>query len=53
MDFHGKDIKIFSANSNQPVAKQIAARLGLPLGNSEVKTFSDGEIAVSINESVR
>lgn len=53
MDFHGKDIKIFSANSNLPVAKQIAARLGLPLGNSEVKTFSDGEIAVSINESVR
>ena len=53
MNFHGKDIKIFSANSNLPVAKQIAARLGTPLGNSEVKTFSDGEIAVSINESVR
>lgn len=53
MNFHGKDIKIFSANSNLPVAKQIAARLGLPMGNSEVKTFSDGEIAVSINESVR
>ena len=53
MNFHGKDIKIFSANSNLPVAKQIAARLGLPLGNSEVKTFSDGEISVSINESVR
>ena len=53
MNFHGKDIKIFSANSNLPVAKQIASRLGLPLGNSEVKTFSDGEISVSINESVR
>ena len=53
MNFHGKDIKIFSANSNLPVAKQIAARLGLPLGNAEVKTFSDGEISVSINESVR
>ena len=53
MNFHGKDIKIFSANSNMPVAKQIASRLGLPLGNSEVKTFSDGEISVSINESVR
>ncbi len=53
MNFHGKDIKIFSANSNLPVARQIASGLGLPLGNSEVTTFSDGEIAVSINESVR
>lgn len=53
MNIHGKDIKIFSANSNEPVAKQIAEILGLPLGKSEVQTFSDGEIAVSISESVR
>ena len=53
MNFHGKDIKIFSANSHPQLARQIAERLGLPLGRSEVKTFSDGEIAVSINESVR
>ena len=53
MNFHGKDIKIFSANSNRQLAKQIAESLGLPLGKSEVTTFSDGEIAVSINESVR
>ena len=53
MNFHGKDIKIFSANSNRQLAKQIAEALGLPLGKSEVTTFSDGEIAVSINESVR
>ena len=53
MNFHGKDIKIFSANSNPLLARRIAERLGLPLGRSEVKTFSDGEIAVSINESVR
>jgi len=53
MTFHGKQIKIFTANSNRPVAKQIASALGLPLGKSEVSMFSDGEIATSINESVR
>jgi len=53
MNFHGKDIKIFAANSIPDVAAQIAARLGLPLGKSDVTTFSDGEISVSIGESVR
>ena len=53
MYFHGKDIKIFSANSNPFVARQIAECLGLPLGKSTVETFSDGEISVSILESVR
>lgn len=53
MNFHGKDIKIFSANSHPRLALQICDRLGLPLGRSTVKTFSDGEISVSINESVR
>ena len=53
MNFHGKDIKIFTANSNPMVAKRIAECLGLPLGKTEVGTFSDGEIAVSLFESVR
>lgn len=53
MNLHGKDIKIFTANSNPEVAKQIAKELGLPLGMSEVVTFSDGEISVSLKESVR
>ena len=53
MNLHGKDLKIFAANSNPAVAKTIAASLGLQLSNCEVKTFSDGEIAVSVNESVR
>jgi ribose-phosphate pyrophosphokinase len=53
MNLHGKDIKIFTANSNRHVAEQIAKELNLPLGQSEVKTFSDGEISVSIKESVR
>ena len=53
MNLHGKDIKIFTANSNPKVAAEIAQNLGLPLGQSEVVTFSDGEVSVSIKESVR
>ena len=50
---HGKNIKIFAGNSHKKLAKDIAAKLGLQLGNSEVKIFSDGEISVNINETVR
>lgn len=50
---HGKNIKIFSANASQELAKEIADTLGLNLGYSIVSTFCDGEISVSINESVR
>lgn len=50
---HGKNIKIFAANASQKVAHGIAERMGLPIGDSLVKTFSDGEISVSINETVR
>jgi ribose-phosphate pyrophosphokinase len=53
MNLHGKDIKIFSANANRDMAQSIADNLALPLGLSDVKKFSDGEIAVSIGESVR
>lgn len=50
---HGKNIKIFAGNSHKKLAKEIASKLGLQLGNSEVKIFSDGEISVNINETVR
>ncbi|MGI6029986.1 MAG: ribose-phosphate pyrophosphokinase [Eubacteriales bacterium] len=50
---HGKDIKIFAGNSNIPVARSIATALGTKLGDATVQTFSDGEISVSINETVR
>ena len=53
MTFNAKDIKIFSGSSNKDVAQGIAGCLGLPLGKSNCCTFSDGEIAVSLNESVR
>ncbi|MGI6084301.1 MAG: ribose-phosphate diphosphokinase [Acetivibrionales bacterium] len=53
MNLHGKDIKIFTGNSNRQLAEEIAAKVGLPLGESIVSKFSDGEIAISINEVVR
>ena len=46
-------IKIFSGNSNPGLAEQICSYVGVPLSRAEVKTFSDGEIAVEIGESVR
>lgn len=53
MNLHGKDIKIFSGNSNVPLARAMAECLGVPLGRSEVGRFSDGEIQLGIQESVR
>ncbi len=53
MEYQGRDLKIFAANSNPELARSIAAELGCELGKSEVKRFSDGEISVSIHESVR
>jgi ribose-phosphate pyrophosphokinase len=50
---HGKNIKIFTGNSNPTLAKDIADLLGLAIGDSVVGTFSDGEICVDINETVR
>ena len=50
---HGKDIKVFTGNSNPQLAKDICTELGIPLGNSEVGAFSDGENFASIYETVR
>ena len=48
-----KEIKLFAGNANQPLAKAIANRLGVKLGEIELNTFSDGEINCNIRESVR
>lgn len=50
---HGKNIKIFAGNSHPELARQIADILELSVGDSKVSTFSDGEISVDINETVR
>lgn len=44
---------VFSGNANLPLAGEIAERLKLPLGKATVGRFSDGEVMVEINDSVR
>lgn len=46
-------VKIFTGNSNPEMAREICAYLDLPLGNAKVSRFSDGEINVEIDQSVR
>ena len=50
---HGKDIKVFTGNSNPKLAEEICKLMGTKLGECEVGTFSDGEIFVSLYETVR
>ena len=50
---HGKDIKVFTGNSNPQLASDICKELGIPLGTSEVGAFSDGENFASFYETVR
>ena len=47
------NIKVFACNSNKALAESIAEKLGLKLGDAEVEKFSDGEISVKINETIR
>lgn len=50
---HSTEIKIFSGNSNKPLAEAIAKELKKPLSDIEVGHFSDGETSVHIGETVR
>ena len=50
---HGRDIKIFKGNSNIPFAESVCRNIGLRLGHADVTTFSDGEISMSLYETVR
>lgn len=47
------DIKLFAGNATPELAKRIAERLYISLGDATVSRFSDGEINVQINENVR
>lgn len=53
MSLKNSEIKIFSGNSNKELAKLIVKELNLKMGKCLVEKFSDGEISVSISESVR
>ncbi|MBW7893526.1 MAG: ribose-phosphate pyrophosphokinase [Opitutaceae bacterium] len=46
-------LKIFSGNSNRPLAEEICRSIGEPLGEATVTCFPDGESFVKINENIR
>ncbi len=50
---HGKEVKVFTGNANPSFARGICAELGIDLGDSVVSAFADGEVSVSVNETVR
>ncbi len=48
-----KRLQVFSGNTNKALGEEICKHIGISLANTEVSTFSDGEIKVIINENVR
>ncbi len=44
---------VFAGNANPELAQKVASRLYLSLGKADVGKFSDGEVAVELNENVR
>lgn len=49
----GKKIKLFALNSNKGLAQEISDYLGIALSDCSVEKFADGEVAITINETVR
>ncbi|MBE5749274.1 MAG: ribose-phosphate pyrophosphokinase [Clostridiales bacterium] len=50
---HGNSIEILAGNSNRKLAEEVAAELKIPLSDAEVGKFSDGEISVTLPQTVR
>ena len=52
-NYAGSNLKIFSLNSNKKLAEAVAQSVGVELGRCTVAQFSDGEIQINIEESIR
>ncbi len=50
---HPSDWVLLSGNSNRPLAEKICSRLGVPLAQTEIIRFSDGEVFCEIKDNVR
>ena len=50
---HGKEIKVFTGNSNPELAKSICDQLFKELGECSCSHFADGECSISVHEPVR
>ncbi|MFT4415981.1 ribose-phosphate diphosphokinase [Fredinandcohnia humi] len=51
--YRDSNLKVFTLNSNAPLAEEIAKSVGVELGKCSVTRFSDGEIQINIEESIR
>lgn len=47
------NLKVFTLNSNKDLAQEISEHIGVTLGATSVKRFSDGEVQINIEESIR
>ena len=52
-EYKNSALKIFSLKGNEPLAQEVADNVGIELGKCSVKRFSDGEIQINIEESIR
>ena len=52
-EYKNSSLKIFSLKGNEPLAREVADNIGIELGKCSVKRFSDGEIQINIEESIR
>ena len=50
---YAEHLMVFTGNSNPEFAKTVCKELGIELGDGQVNTFADGEVAVTLNETVR
>ena len=50
---YGREMKIFTGNSNTALSKSICQSLGREMGKNECKRFADGECSISVYEPVR
>ncbi|AKI96886.1 ribose-phosphate pyrophosphokinase [Kosmotoga pacifica] len=53
MPFQLNEMKLFAGSSNVPLAEKIARHMGIQLGNCDLGRFSDGEINIKVDETVR
>ncbi|GAB3055423.1 ribose-phosphate diphosphokinase [Salinicoccus sesuvii] len=51
--YKNSNLRLFSLQANEPLAREIAEHIGIPLGKCQVKRFSDEEVQINIEESVR
>jgi ribose-phosphate pyrophosphokinase len=51
--YQNTKLKVFSLSSNLPLAEEIVQHIGIELGRTTVRRFSDGEIQINIEESIR